>query len=93
VIYANSKSLYSLVAVHGSEGGSYSTWVDPETSTSLLVDLLPLDFPQWRIMIYGYSKDKIQDAKNDQNSNQAVGRLGELAINFSNDLLTTGFNR
>jgi hypothetical protein len=37
-------------------------------------------------MIYGYSKEMIQDAKADQTPNQALGRLSDLAINFLSDL-------
>src|SRR5215471_2026775 len=76
----------SLVAVHGSTGGSYSTWRNQRTGARLLHDLLPQDLPSIRIMTYGHSLEEIRSARNDKSTTQASGRLFDIASNLLNDL-------
>jgi len=44
----------SIVAVHGLNEDSITAWTDAETGVNWLRDLLPVDLPVARVLLYGY---------------------------------------
>ncbi|KAI9877745.1 MAG: hypothetical protein M1830_002941 [Pleopsidium flavum] len=75
-----------LVAVHGFAGGSTSTWRH-KNGTSLLSDLLPQDFPNCRIMAFGYNIEGVYYVLDEDDSFRAHGRVLTFAEQLCNDLL------
>jgi hypothetical protein len=46
---------YSIVAVHGLDGDSTTTWTHPESKKFWLKEFLPLDVTRSRVMSFGYN--------------------------------------
>jgi hypothetical protein len=66
-------SCFSIVAIHGLNGGSFSTWT--QDGKLWLRDFLPSTFPSARIMTFGYNANLFADC--------ASGRIN----NFANNLI------
>jgi len=44
-----------IIAVHGLNGGAYSTWTHPQNGMMWLRDLLPQELPGARVYSFGYA--------------------------------------
>jgi hypothetical protein len=56
--------VYSIVAIHGLNGGRWSTWTykaKGKTDVMWLQDLLPDKLPQARVMTFGYNADMVNN--------------------------------
>lgn len=49
----------SIVAVHGLNGDSETTWTSRQTNAFWLKDFLPYDVPNARVMTFGYNADAV----------------------------------
>lgn len=75
---------FSIVAVHGLAGGSLSTWRHDNGKTWLL-EFLPQDLPNARIMTFGYSaRDAYIQPHN--SGQKSYGRVMTVAETLCSDL-------
>lgn len=56
-LYVCSRSLLSIVAVHGLFGDQKDSWTHRKTNAFWLSDFLPQDVPNARVMTFGYNAD------------------------------------
>ena len=80
----HNSAIVDIVFVHGLTGNAYSTWLhqDKETKTYWPYDLLPKDYPDARILAFGYDADITQfwgPASSNRVGNHAENLLGALS--------------